>query len=77
MMADKPGTRTVTWHTPEQKRIAELEVERDKLREQYNDLIMQVQQKHPDETRHETAKRIIHQHENQNNPPESALLEEK
>jgi len=44
------------------ERIAELEAA-------YNDLLYQVQNKIPGETRHETAKRIIHQHENQNNPP--------
>lgn len=34
-----------------------------KLQADYNDLLYQVQQKVPNETRHETAKRIIHQHE--------------
>ena len=33
------------------------------LSEKYSDLIMQVQVKIPNETRHETARRIIQQHE--------------
>ena len=36
-----------------------------KLRKKYNDLIYQVETKHPGESRHETAKRYIHEHENQ------------
>lgn len=38
----------------------------------YHELLYQVVNKHPNESRHETAKRIIHQHENQNNSPEAA-----
>jgi len=38
-----------------------VEAERDALREKYYDLLYQVQTKHPDESRHETAKRYIHQ----------------
>jgi len=45
------------------------EAELDALRENYNDLIMQVMNKHPDETRHETAKRYIQNAEHQDNPP--------
>jgi hypothetical protein len=41
----------------------------------YRELLYQVVNKHPDETRHETAKRIIHQHENQDNGPTQAALE--
>jgi hypothetical protein len=43
-----------------------------KLRELYSDLVMQVGIKHPDETRHATAKRYIMNAERQNNEPEKA-----
>ena len=47
-----------------------------KLHEDYSELLDQVQNTHPNETRHETAKRIIHQHENrQSNGPEQAIKE--
>ena len=45
-------------------RIAELEAENEKLKQQLDGLIMQVQCKFPDETRYETAKRYIFQREN-------------
>ena len=38
-------------------------IENQRLREQYNDLIMSVECKYNDETRHETAKRYIVQRE--------------
>jgi len=44
-------------------RIVQLEAERDALQVKYNELLMEVHAKIPDETRHETAKRIIHEHE--------------
>ena len=57
-------------------RIAELEAELERLRERYNDLIMQVARKHPNETRHDTAKRYIYDAEHQAcQPTQSALLE--
>ncbi len=45
-------------------KVYELEQQVEALTEKYNDLIMQVQAKIPNETRHETARRIIQQHEN-------------
>ena len=39
--------------------------ERDGLREKYNELLYEVVNKWPNETRHETAKRYIHERENQ------------
>jgi hypothetical protein len=44
-----------------------IRAERDKLNKQYSDLLYQVINKHPNETRHETAMRIIYQHEHQDN----------
>lgn len=38
--------------------------ERNEYKDKYSDLIMEVAQKWPDETRHETAKRYIHEREN-------------
>ena len=53
--------------------VEELSQERDTLREQYSDLIMQVVNVVPNETRHESARRIIHNHENQDNEECAAL----
>ena len=38
--------------------------ERDEARKLYNDLLMSVERKFPDETRHQTARRYIQQSEN-------------
>ena len=46
----------------------------EKAERLYNDLLMQVANKIPGETRHETARRIIDQHENQTNAPEGAAI---
>lgn len=43
---------------------AALEAKLQAAQERYNDLIMEVQNKHPGESRHETAKRYIHEREN-------------
>ena len=52
----------------------ELEAERDRLRDAYNELIYEVATKHPDESRHETAKRYIHEREHrQSNVAQQAL----
>ena len=40
----------------------QLQAERDQLREQYSDLIMMVDYKTPDESRHDTAKRWLQEH---------------
>jgi hypothetical protein len=45
------------------------EPEPDAIAAKYNELLMAVAQKHPDETRHETALRYITQAENQSNAP--------
>jgi uncharacterized protein YhaN len=57
-------------------RIADLEAQLAAEREKYSDLIMQVQNKIPGESRHETARRIIQQHENQCNEPQATAQEE-
>jgi len=44
----------------------------DAIAAKYNELLMAVAQKHPDETRHETALRYITQAENQSNAPDRA-----
>lgn len=41
------------------KEFKRLIAERDRLRENYNDLLMQLEEKYPNETRHETAKRYL------------------
>ena len=46
------------------ERIAALEAEVEKYRSLYHDLLLCVANKIPGESRHETAKRIIVQHEN-------------
>jgi hypothetical protein len=46
--------------------------EPDAIAAKYNELLMAVAQKHPDETRHETALRYITQAENQSNAPDRA-----
>lgn len=46
-----------------------LRQERDEARKLYHDLIMQVAQKFPDESRHDTAKRYIHSAEHRDNDP--------
>lgn len=43
--------------------ISSLQARIEALTEKYNDLLYQVQNKIPGESRHETAKRIIAQHE--------------
>jgi hypothetical protein len=48
------------------------EPEPDAIAAKYNELLMAVAQKHPDETRHETALRYITQAENQSNAPDRA-----
>jgi hypothetical protein len=51
---------------------------RDKeLREKYEELIYQVETKYPNESRHETAKRYIHERENRPLPTASAETEPK
>lgn len=66
-MGLRPTTKKVNgrWYDINQAadRIAELEQQVEALSEKYSDLIMQVQVKIPNETRHETARRIIQQHE--------------
>jgi hypothetical protein len=47
------------------KRSLELRVK--ELESKYSELIMEVQQKHPDESRHETARRYIHEREHREN----------
>ncbi|MDB4352397.1 hypothetical protein OAA60_03090 [Porticoccaceae bacterium] len=42
----------------------------DTVSKRYEELIMEVQNKIPNESRHETARRIIRQHENQENSPQ-------
>ena len=54
-------------------KVAQLEAENDRLQEKYADLLYQVQNKIPGETRHETAKRIINQHERPSSGPSAAL----
>lgn len=70
---------------PLQERIAELEAENERLRadlqgaeqrtnnesilELYHDLLYQVETKFPNETRHETAKRLIRNAERGNSEP--------
>ena len=61
-------------------RIAKLEsdiiwmgTEIARLEAQYNELIMAVEKKHPDETRHETALRYITQRESECHGPEAAI----
>ena len=56
--------------------VFRMEQQLAELRDQYNDLIMQVAMKHPDETRHETAKRYIYNAEHQDNEPAAALVME-
>jgi len=51
----------------------ELQTENKKLKELYNDLLYQVQSKYPDESRHETAKRIIRQSEQGSSESEKTL----
>ena len=52
-------------------RIEELHKQNQRIRDSYYDLIMQVAIKHPNESRHETAKRYITQSENHCNGPEA------
>lgn len=47
----------------------------DDYKSKYYELLYQVSNKHPNETRHETALRYLRQAENQNNPPQAALNE--
>lgn len=58
-------------------RLAKLEARLAAESEKYSDLIMQVQEKIPGETRHETAKRIIQQHEAPDNMPAQATAPEQ
>jgi hypothetical protein len=44
--------------------LEDVMAERDRLSEKYHDLLLQVQNVIPNEDRHDTAKRIIHEHEN-------------
>jgi hypothetical protein len=54
--------------------IAEQAAEIERLKADYSELLYQVQQKIPGETRHETAKRIIRQHEDhQGDNPQQAM----
>ena len=50
----------------------QFKVERDEARKDYYELIYCVGVKHPNETRHETAKRYILAAERQDNPPQAA-----
>ena len=62
-----PRSRVVVWadaiseieHC--RKDAERMQKEIEMLQELYNELLYQVEQKHPDETRHETAKRLIQQ----------------
>jgi hypothetical protein len=58
-------------------RVVELEAERDRLREAYNELLYAVQTKHPGETRHQTALRYIQWSEKPSDQAHSTLQEEK
>jgi len=54
-----------------------LEAERDEARAKYYDLVMSVGNKYPGESRHETAKRYIHQAERMIRNQASAALKER
>jgi uncharacterized protein YbaR (Trm112 family) len=58
------GKKTVDIVKVQREEIAELQAENAELQANYNELLYQVQNKIPGESRHETAKRIINQHEN-------------
>jgi hypothetical protein len=65
------------WRSESDKFIAELRdayAKVERLQGLYNDLLYQVEQKHPDETRHETARRLIR--EAQRQPAKAALVKE-
>jgi hypothetical protein len=53
-------------------KVRQLEKDKAGLVDKYNELIMQVTNVIPNETRHETARRIISQHENRVNEPSQA-----
>jgi len=50
-----------------------LKTEVARLREDYHELIFQVENKYPNETRHETAKRLIREAQRGSNDPHEAL----
>lgn len=58
-----------------EQRDAMIELHRQAI-EKHNDLLMQVANVVPGETRHETARRIIFEHENQDNPAAQAQADE-
>ena len=66
--------RALKYHETSQERIKELEASNRKLREDYNELIMAVGNKYPDETRHQTALRYIRQSEIGNDVAKLAAL---
>ena len=68
--------RALKYHETSQERIKELEASNRKLREDYNELIMAVGNKYPDETRHQTALRYIRQSEIGNDVAKLAALGE-
>lgn len=51
--------------------VSDLHAELKRVREQYDDLLMQVATVHPGESRHDTAKRYIRNAEQHDNPPEA------
>ena len=54
--------------------LLELRDERDRLRRDYDELIMAVGNKYPGETRHQTALRYIQRAEEPSNIPEQAAM---
>jgi hypothetical protein len=54
---------------------SDVAMEIERLKRDYNDLLYQVEQKHPDETRHETARRLIRAAQRQ--PAKAALAREE
>jgi len=46
-----------------------LQAELEEVRKEYNEIIMEVKNKHPHMSRHRLAVEIIKAHENQDNPP--------
>ena len=61
-----------TVYAPANANLAEVlarNVELEAAQAKYNDLLMEVHNKIPCESRHESAKRIIHQHEHADNLP--------
>jgi hypothetical protein len=64
--------QSLVWSIPLYTHLPAASPEPDAIAAKYNELLMAVAQKHPDETRHETALRYITQAENQSNAPDRA-----